>query len=208
MIKSQKSKVKNKKPFKLSALISLSAYLLISTLTLTSCKNNIADVKALSDTSTAVEEATNVESYLSQNARVKAKLNAPVMLRYQSQGQRTEFPKKLSVIFYDAALKPESFLFANYGRYNENENKVFLKDSVLIYNLKGDTMRTSELWWDQGQSKFYTDKPVDVKQRAPLTQHLIAIKGMDTDQTLLNPNLYDVIAPSYAIVPDSTLPGN
>lgn len=175
-------------------------------ITVCSCKNDMREVAELDKQSVSVEEAVNVESYLSQNAKVKAKLTAPLMLRYQTTENKTEFPKKLSVVFYDDKLQPESFLFANYGTYNENQQKVFLKDSVLIYNIKGDTMRTSELWWDQSQSSFYTDKPVDVKQKIPLTQHIIAQKGMRTDQTLQNPILYEVISPSYAVMPDSTLP--
>ncbi len=174
--------------------------------TVCSCKNDMREVAELDKQSVSVEEAVNVESYLSQNAKVKAKLTAPLMLRYQTSEMKTEFPKKLSVVFYDDNLQPESFLFANYGTYNENQQKVFLKDSVLVYNVKGDTIRTSEMWWDQNQGLFYTDKPVNVRTITPINQDVLATKGMKSDQSFRNPMLYEVISPSYAIVPDSTLP--
>ena len=42
---------------------------------------------------------------------------------------------------------------------------MFLRDSVVVINIvKGDTLRTSELWWDQKTEKFYTDKPVRIYQ--------------------------------------------
>ncbi len=48
-----------------------------------------------------------------------------------------------------------------YARYREYERKVFLKDSVVVINiLKGDTLKTDELWWDQDKEEFYTDRPV------------------------------------------------
>jgi LPS export ABC transporter protein LptC len=36
---------------------------------------------------------------------------------------------------------------------------------VVINILKGDTLRTNELWWDQNEQKFYTDKPVRIYQK-------------------------------------------
>ncbi len=42
------------------------------------------------------------------------------------------------------------------------ENKIFLKDCVVVINvLKGDTLRCQELWWDKNTQKFFTtNQPV------------------------------------------------
>jgi LPS export ABC transporter protein LptC len=56
----------------------------------------------------------------------------------------------------------ESQLDANYGEYFEMRNKVFLKDSVRVFNNTGDTLYCQELWWDQSTQQFYTDKPVRI----------------------------------------------
>jgi LPS export ABC transporter protein LptC len=128
------------------------------------CENDIKDVEALTGKKTSVEEGTNIVSYLSQEAIVKAKLEAPVMKRFQTDSPYVEFPKSLFVSFYNDSMQIENTLRANYGTYRENEHKVFLKDSIVVVNLKGDTLWCRELWWDQHKEQFYTDKPVRVRQ--------------------------------------------
>ncbi len=127
------------------------------------CENNIKDIPDMHSKRTALEEGHNIESYLSEGGKPKAKLTAPLMYRYQADSSYVEFPKTLHVDFYNDSLVKESQLDAHYGKYHEWENKVFLKDSVVVMNvLKKDTLKCDELWWDQGTQKFYTSKPVHI----------------------------------------------
>ncbi|MEO6915103.1 MAG: LPS export ABC transporter periplasmic protein LptC [Chitinophagaceae bacterium] len=131
-------------------------------LLLYSCENKMSDIKQLSDHRTSVEQGINIDSYFSQAGKMKARLTAPLMKRFQTDSPYVEFPKHLHVQFYNDSTVVESQLFANYGKYRENERKVFLKDSVRVFNNKGDTMYCRELWWDQQKEKFYSDKPVRI----------------------------------------------
>lgn len=131
----------------------------------TACENDIKEVQALGKKKINVEEAIDMVSYLSQGGVVKAKLTAPLMLRAQADTPYAEFPKSLHVDFYDSLTNVESQLFAKYGRYLETKGLVLLKDSVLVFNVKGDTMWTNELWWDQNKGSFYTDKRVDIHKK-------------------------------------------
>lgn len=141
------------------------AALLVSCFFIFSCENDIGEVNHFLKKQTGVEEALDVTSYMSQEGLMKAKLRAPYMLRYQADSPYVEFPRTLHVDFYNDSLKVESTLDARYARYREYESKVFLKDSVVVINiLKGDTLRTDELWWDQNTEEFYTDKPVRIFQ--------------------------------------------
>ncbi|WP_245957844.1 LPS export ABC transporter periplasmic protein LptC [Niabella yanshanensis] len=134
-----------------------------------SCENSESDIKALSGKKIQKDESIKVESFLSQGGVVKARLTAPVMLRVMAQmGVDTpyvEFPKKLHVDFYNEQKMVESRLDSKYGRYFESLNKVYLRDSVKVISIKGDTLTCDDLWWDQSQQKFYTDKPA--KLRSP-----------------------------------------
>jgi hypothetical protein len=47
--------------------------------------------------------------------------------------------------------------------------KVLLKDSVVVYNMTGDTLHCKTLWWNQAGETFYTDDSVLVNT---LTQHI------------------------------------
>ncbi len=129
------------------------------------CVNDEKTIKKLFEKQMGVDEASDVESYLSQEGKMKARLRAPLMYRYQDTVPRVEFPKSLHVDFFDDSLKIESQLDALYGRYLENQNKVFLKDSVRVFNNIGDTMYCAELWWDQQLQRFHTDKPVRIYKK-------------------------------------------
>lgn len=131
---------------------------------LLACENKMSDIKQLTDRRTSIEQGYKIESYLSQAGKMKARLTAPTMKRFQTDTPYVEFPNRLHVDFYNDSLKIESQLFAKYGKYRENERKVFLKDSIVVFNSKGDTIHCQELWWDQQREKFYTDKPVRINQ--------------------------------------------
>jgi hypothetical protein len=115
-----------------------------------SCENNMNKIPAYRKKQIAVEEVKQIETYYSQDAKIKAKLTSPYMLRYQTDSPYVEFPRTLHVDFYNDSMKVESKMDALYGKYRQYENKVFLKDSVVVKNiLKGDTLHCDELWWDQ-----------------------------------------------------------
>lgn len=127
-----------------------------------SCENDEKKVKAFFEKKLGVDEALFIESYMSQGGRMRAKLTAPQMLRYQDTSSRVELPKTLHVDFFDSLLNVESKLDARFALYYENKNKVYLRDSIRVYNIKGDTLFCKELYWDQALEKFYTEKPVRI----------------------------------------------
>jgi LPS export ABC transporter protein LptC len=123
-----------------------------------SCENDVKVVNALTKNVVMQEEAKNIVSYLSQEGKMKAKLVAPTMLRVNADTVYVEFPNSLHCDFYNDSTKIETWLDSKYGKYFENLNKVYLRDSVVVINLKGDTLKSPDLWWDQGKKIFYTDK--------------------------------------------------
>jgi LPS export ABC transporter protein LptC len=167
-----------------------------------SCENDMREVQNLSKKSIGVEEGKEIESYLSQEGKLKAKLTAPLMLRYQNDTPKVEFPKTLRVDFYNDSTKVESKLFAKYGRYLENENKVFLRDSVIVFNMAGDTLICKELYWDQLKAKFYTDKNVIIHK----PDQKVYGTGLEADQDFKNITIKNVHN-SYLNIPDSSFLG-
>lgn len=124
----------------------------------TSCENDEKKIDALTKNVVMKEEATNVVSYMSQGGKMKAKLTAPLMFRVSADTLYTEFPKSLHVDFYDDSTKVETWLDSKYGKYYEGIGKVYLRDSVVVITVKGDTLRSPDMWWDQNTKLFYTDK--------------------------------------------------
>lgn len=164
--------------FLLKPVCRIPAAVLLCCLFFAACENSKEELQAFSGKRIAVEQAKFIESYLSQGGKMRARLTAPVMNRYQTDSPYIEFPNTLHVDFFNDSLKVESQLNAKYGRYRETEQKVFLRDSVTVFNIKKDTLRSEELWWDQNSQKFYTDKPVQIHQ----PDKVIFGKGLEADQ--------------------------
>jgi LPS export ABC transporter protein LptC len=177
------------------------AALLMGCFFMCSCENNIKDVENLGKSSPGVEEGKNIESFLSQGGKMKAKLTAPLMLRYLLDTPRVEFPKTMHVDFYDSLITVESQLDSKFGRYFENENRVFLRDSVRVFSRKGDTLWTDELYWDQNKGEFYTDKKVKVRKEND-AQYIHSI-GMRSNLNFTNITFYNIQSDSYLRYKDS-----
>jgi LPS export ABC transporter protein LptC len=122
------------------------------------CENDEKKIADYTKNVVMKEEATNVVSYLSQSGKMKAKLTSPLMFRVTADTVFVEFPNTLHVDFYDDSTKVETWLDSKYGKYYENIGKVYLRDSVVVITMKGDTLRSPDLWWDQNSKLFYTDK--------------------------------------------------
>jgi len=127
-----------------------------------------------------IEEARQVTIIYSVGEKTKARLTAPYMLRHELDTPYVEFTKTLHTDFFDDSLRVESRLNAHYGRYMETDSKVYLKDSVVVSNVKGDTLYCNELYWDRARvgKEFYTDKPVRI--RTPT--EIIDGDGLDAPQ--------------------------
>jgi len=129
-------------------------------LLLCACENNEKSIPDLRNKRTGLDEGHQILVYMSEGAKLKGRLTAPIMYSFIGDSSYHEFPKTLHVDFYNDSAQIESRLDAKYGKYREWEKKVYLKDSVVVINIiKGDTLRCEELWWNQTTQKFYTDKP-------------------------------------------------
>jgi LPS export ABC transporter protein LptC len=147
---------------------------------LCACENDEQTVNKLFQRKVGREEAKEVVITFTTAGKTKAILTAPIMYRIEDTVSYIEFPKTLEVNFYNEEGIAESKLTAMYARYKENENIVFLRDSVKVVNIKGETLDTEEMYWDRSRTgyEFYTEKPVRIKT---LTQILFGV-GMEASQ--------------------------
>jgi hypothetical protein len=158
----------------------ITATLITGCFFISSCENSREQIEQLTSKRIGVEEAKEVDIIYSLGDKAKARLSAPYMLHHLDTVPYIEFTKTIHADFYDDSLRIESKLDAHYGRYMETESKVFLKDSVVVFNTKGDTLFCNELYWDRAKPgrEFYTDKPVRI--RTP--SQIINGDGLDAPQ--------------------------
>ena len=147
---------------------------------ISACENSLDQINAITSKRIGVEEAKEVDIVYSIGAKTKAKLTAPYMLRHQDSIPYIEFTKTVHTDFYNDSLVIESQLDAHYGKYIETQSKVFLRDSVIVFNTKGDTLYCDELYWDRSRTgqEFYTDKPVRIRTKT----HILNGDGLDAPQ--------------------------
>jgi hypothetical protein len=153
---------------------------------LCSCENTQEEIDKFNHKDIAVEEGKNVVIKYSIGGKRKAILNGPVMYRVQDTIPYIEFPKNIHVDFFDVRDSLDSKLDAKYAQYKETQSKVFLKDSVRVINVKGDTL--------------YTDKPVRIRTRTEILDGI----GMEASQDFKE---YHIIKPTGIVsVPAAQFP--
>ena len=153
-----------------------------------SCKKN--DPKVVEDiTSKAppAEYSTDVVAIYSDSAKVKARLTAPSMIRYLTQ-ESIEMPKGLFVQFYDTNLNVKSWMKADYGIRYLKTGITQVKGHVQVRNVKGDSLNTEEMFWDERKSKVYGNKFVSVRTK---TQIILA-DGFDSNIDFTDYNFHNI----------------
>jgi len=162
----------------------LKAALITSCFFVSSCENSLEDINKITSRRTGVEVAKDVKILYSIGNITKSRITAPLMLRHQELVPYTEFTKTIHADFFDDSLRIESKLDAHYAKYMETESKVFLKDSVVVINTKGDTLYCKELYWDRRRTgeEFYTDKPVRIRTKTEILDG----DGLDAPQDFHN----------------------
>lgn len=132
---------------------------LLLTFLCTSCQNDIQTINNLSKKKVQVEEGKNINTLYTQGGKLKSNLKAPLMLRYIIDSPYVEFPKGIHVDMYKDSVTIETVVVARYCKYLESQSKVYMRDSVVITNMTGDTVWCQDMWWDQQKQIFYSNKP-------------------------------------------------
>lgn len=179
------------------------APVILFTLFFFSCENSDEAVKDMNSQNLGIEEVNIVDINYTLAGKAKAKLLSPKMLRVQDMKPYVEFPNKLHVDFYDETGAIDSRLDALYGKYYDQESRVFLKDSVRVINVKGDTLYCNELWWDRSRIgfEFYTDKAVRIRRKLQIIDGV----GMEARQDFKEWVIKNVTN-SFIRVPNSQFP--
>lgn len=162
-----------------NATYALTATFLVGCFFIYGCKNDEKMIEDWTKKKVMVEVGKNIESYLSQESKVKAKLTAPLMYRYAADTNYTEFPKTLHVDFYNDSAKIETWVDSKHGKYFEDLDKVYLWDSVVVINITGDTLKSADLWWDKNKKIFYTDNYAEYRTK---DKQIFPGKGLEATQ--------------------------
>lgn len=131
---------------------------------LVSCKEEIAtEPRKVTAEDLSIERIKEVEILYSDSAILRLSITAPVLLNHLESGkERKEFADGLKADFFNEYGNITSTLTALYAVQYERDNKIYIRDSVVVKSANNETLETEELIWDEQQKKLYTDKWVKV----------------------------------------------
>ncbi len=122
---------------------------------ISSCSDPVASTyQPLEEYDTNIEKATDVITFYSDEGIVRVKVSAPKLERHKGKkNPLTIFPEGLDVVFFDSNHRESSHLVADYAERDEKEQKVTIRNNVVVTTKKNETIETDELIWDEKNQK-------------------------------------------------------
>ncbi|HLA54465.1 MAG TPA: LPS export ABC transporter periplasmic protein LptC [Flavobacterium sp.] len=123
------------------------------------CESNFKDVQKINFSEfTPSGEAEDFNLKYTDSGRITSILVSPKMLDYATvEYPFTEFPDGIDVTFYDAKGK-RTFVKSNYAVQFKGTDVIDLQGKVRISNESGQLMETEQLYFDQKDEWFFTEK--------------------------------------------------
>jgi LPS export ABC transporter protein LptC len=123
------------------------------------CESNFKDVQKMGVSEfTPSGDADSINLKYTDSGRITANLISPKMLDYATvEFPFTEFPKGMHLTLYDKNGK-QTFIEANYAVSHKNTDLIDLQGKVKISNQQGNQLETEQLYYDQKNEWFFTEK--------------------------------------------------
>lgn len=138
---------------------SLTALTVVVMTVLFSCESNFKEVQRINSVAFSPSgEADDVDLKYTDSGKIKAILVSPKMLDYSNAKYPfTEFPKGVHVTLYDENQK-KSFVDADYAITYAKTDIIDLQGNVKITSNDGKLLQTEQLYYDQKNEWFFTEK--------------------------------------------------
>ena len=126
---------------------------------ITGCESNFRDVQKMGLAEfTPSGDADGINLKYTDSGRITANLISPKMLDYSAvKFPFTEFPKGMHLTLYDKNGK-ETYIDADYAVSYKTTNLIDLQRNVKISNQSGEKLETEQLYYDQKNEWFFTEK--------------------------------------------------
>lgn len=174
-----------------SILYFRSITVLLGTVVLLSCKNDIQDVNRVAADDVR-PEMTGEELVMiySDSARIKYKVITPEYKKVtQGKEKYEEFPQGIYVISYDDAGQESGSIKSKYAKKLEDEMLWEARNEVVIINADGKKLETELLYWDMNKKLIYSDRYVKLTADGQIIE---GNNGFKSDQDLNNPVFYGI----------------
>ncbi|NBU80772.1 MAG: LPS export ABC transporter periplasmic protein LptC [Flavobacteriaceae bacterium] len=126
---------------------------------ITGCESNFRDVQKMGFAEFSPSgDADGINLKYTDSGRITANLISPKMLDYATvEFPFTEFPKGIHLTLYDKTGK-QTYIDAKYAVSHKATNLIDLQNDVKISNQNGELLETEQLYYDQKNEWFFTEK--------------------------------------------------
>ena len=140
-------------------IVLFSTAIIVALVLMSSCESNFREVQKSNFAEfTPSGEADTIDLKYTDSGKIKSILVSPKMLDYATvEFPFTEFPKGLKVTMYDNNGK-KTFVTSKYAITFKNTDLIDLQGNVKITNEAGQLFETEQLYFDQKNEWFYTEK--------------------------------------------------
>ncbi|QBZ97482.1 LPS export ABC transporter periplasmic protein LptC [Flavobacterium sangjuense] len=123
------------------------------------CESNFKEVQKMGFAEFSPSgDAEGINLKYTDSGRITANLISPKMLDYATvEFPFVEFPKGIHLTLYDKNGK-ETYIDAKYAVQHKATNIIDLQDAVKISNQNGEMLETEQLYYDQKNEWFFTEK--------------------------------------------------
>ena len=131
----------------------------VAVLLMVGCESNFKEVQKINFSEFMPSgEAENFNLKYTDSGRIKSILVSPKMLDFSNvEFPFTEFPKGINVTMYDSNGK-RTFITSDYAVTFKGTDLIDLQKNVKISNETGQFLETEQLYFDQKNEWFFTEK--------------------------------------------------
>ena len=116
----------------------------------------------VSDKQQAIEQIKGAELLHTENGKIKVRIVAGKIERFQNRQPQLVFSEQMEVYFYNDSSWLQSTLKADNASIDEETKVMLAQNNVELISSDDEKLETEELIWDEKQDKIYTNKKVKI----------------------------------------------
>lgn len=139
----------------------------------------------------------SVTELISDSGLIRYKMIAAKWLVFENaRDPHWYFPEKIYIEQFDTLFQIQSTLQADTA-WNYTQRRLWkLKGNVFVRNIKDETFKSEELFWDEKTGRVYSDKVIEINKPGEL---LLKGKGFESNQQMTEYRIFHPFSSEFFI---------
>jgi LPS export ABC transporter protein LptC len=174
-------------------------FFLIQVLLLCACRNDLEQVKAITDnTLEPVQSSRNAVYIFSEKGEKQSRLEAKLLEQFDLGGDEDYMLASdgFQMIFFDSLEQEDAHITAKFGKFEEKKRRFTAWGTVVLVNELGEKLETEELIYLPDSARITSEKQVKITMEGGTVLHG---KGLESNDNFTQ---YRILQPSGEILLD------